>query len=368
MNRDQKIIRTSWIGIITNILLATFKAIVGLVTNSIAIVLDAVNNLSDALSSVITIVGTKLSSRSPDKTHPFGYGRVEYLTTMSIGLLILYAGITSFSESFQRILSPTTPTYTTTSIVLVLVAVFVKIALGSYFKKVGKEVQSDSLIGSGQDALMDSILSFSTVVAAVIFLLFHVSLEAYLGIVIALFIIKAGVDLLKDVVSQLLGQRVDSGLAKQIKEAVLSVDGVRGAYDLTISDYGPNRLIGSVHIEVDDTLKAEEIDALSRKIQHKVITETGVALTAVGIYSKNTQNQNALQAEKEIRDIVFDNPHVLQMHGFYYNKETRLIRFDVIIDYEVKDRAALQKELISKIQPLFPDFDIQIVFDLDISD
>ena len=168
-SREKTIVRTSIIGIVANVFLAAFKAAVGLMSHSIAIVLDAVNNISDAGSSLITIIGTKLAGKEPDKKHPFGYGRIEYLSAMIISVIVLYAGITSFVESVKQIIHPETPDYSTVS-----------------------------LINSGEDATLDSVISASTLVAAVIFLIFHISLEAWLGAVISLVIIKSGIEMLRD--------------------------------------------------------------------------------------------------------------------------------------------------------------------------
>ena len=192
-SRERIIVQTSIIGIIANVFLAGFKAVIGLMTHSIAIVLDAVNNISDAGSSLITIIGTKLAGREPDKKHPFGYGRIEYLSAMIISVIVLYAGVTSFVESVKQIIHPETPEYNTVSLIIVAVAVAVKILLGRYVKGVGEKVNSDSLVNSGEDATLDSIISASTLVAAIIFLLFKVSLEAWLGAVISLVIIKSGI-------------------------------------------------------------------------------------------------------------------------------------------------------------------------------
>ena len=208
MNREKTIIRTSIIGISANIFLSAFKAFVGIITNSIAIIMDSVNNLSDALSSVITIVGTKLAGKPADKKHPFGHGRVEYLTALVIAVIILYAGFTACIESVKKIINPVTPDYNTASIVIISVAVVVKIVLGLYVKASGKKVNSDSLIASGQDALMDSIISASTIIAAVVFLIWHISLEAYLGVLISFAIIKAGIETLRETISKILGERV----------------------------------------------------------------------------------------------------------------------------------------------------------------
>ncbi|MDU0894856.1 MAG: cation diffusion facilitator family transporter, partial [Anaerococcus sp.] len=189
--REKQIVKTSVVGIIANVVLAAIKAIVGLASNSIAIILDAVNNISDAGSSLITIVGTKLAAKDPDKEHPFGYGRVEYLSAMIISVIVLYAGITSLVEAIKKIMNPVIPTYTTPSLIIVAVAVVVKVVLGRYVKNVGLKVNSDSLVNSGQEAKLDSIVSASTLVAAAIFISFGLSLEAYLGAIISIIIIKS---------------------------------------------------------------------------------------------------------------------------------------------------------------------------------
>ena len=166
--REKKIVRTSILGILANTMLAAFKAIVGMATHSIAVVLDAVNNLSDALSSIVTIIGTKLASRNPDKKHPLGHGRIEYLSTTIVSMLVLYAGVTAIVESVKKIIRPEAPDYSPVSLLIISVAVLVKVFLGRYVKSVGEKVNSDSLIASGSDATFDAILSFSVLVTALI--------------------------------------------------------------------------------------------------------------------------------------------------------------------------------------------------------
>ena len=239
-NREKTIVRTSIIGIAANIVLAAFKAAVGVFSHSIAIVLDAVNNLSDALSSVITIVGTKLAGKGPDKKHPLGHGRVEYLTAMVIAVLVMYAGITSLVESVKQIINPEMPDYKGVSLIIIAVSVLAKVVLGRYVKSVGERVKSDSLIASGTDATMDAAISASTLVAAGIFLWKGLSLEAYLGLIISLVIIKAGIDILRETISQIIGERVDSDLAVDIKKTVTGFEDVAGAYDLVLHSYGPD--------------------------------------------------------------------------------------------------------------------------------
>ena len=368
MNRDQRIVRTSIIGIVANLLLAGFKAGVGMLSGSIAIVLDAVNNLSDALSSVITIVGTKLALKKPDRKHPLGYGRIEYLSALMIAMIILYAGFTSMEESIKKIMHPTTPEYTKVGIVIIAVAVLVKVLLGTYVKKVGKDVRSDSLIASGEDALLDSVISFSTVVAAVIFVLWKVSIEAWLGAAISLIIIKAGVEMVRDTLSQILGERVDGDITKQVKATINSFEEVRGAYDLILHSYGPDRLIGSVHIEIPDTCSIDELDHLERAIAKKVREEHQVTLAGIGIYSINSKNPQVQKDRENIEKIVLAYEHVLQIHGFRIEYEERTISFDAVIGFGEKNLWELQQKLVQSVQEQYPEYEVTISLDADISD
>ena len=366
-DRNAVIVRTSFIGIAANLLLAGFKAVVGWISGSIAIVMDAVYNLSDALSSVITIIGTKLAKRKPDRKHPLGHGRYEYIAAEVISVIVLYAGITSLVESVKKIIHPETPDYSAASLIIVGSAVVVKILLGTFVKKQGEKVNSDSLVDSGKDALLDSIISASTLVAAVIFLVSHWSLEAYLGAVISLYIIKSGIDMLRETMSRILGERVDSELSKAIKETISGVPGVNGAYDLILHSYGPDRWQGSVHIEVPDTWTAEEIDGVEREIQEKVYAEHGVILTGIGIYAMNTKNGKAAEVRSKITETVMSEEGVLQIHGFNLNEEEKVIRFDVVIAF-ADDRQETYRRICENVQKLYPDYRVIIVMDSDISD
>ncbi|MDO5702252.1 MAG: cation diffusion facilitator family transporter [Lachnospiraceae bacterium] len=366
--RDTVIVRTSIIGIIANIFLAAFKASVGLASNSIAIVMDAVNNLSDAASSVITIIGTKLAGKEPDREHPFGYGRIEYLSAMLISFLVLYAGITAFVESVKKIIHPDTPDYSAASLIIVTVAVLVKIFMGRYVKRIGEMVKSDSLVNSGEDAILDSVISASTLVAAAIYLLFHISLEAWLGAIIAVVIIRSGIEMLRDTISRILGERADAQLARDIKATVTSYPEISGAYDLVLHNYGPDSYNGSIHIGVPDTLSANDLDKLIRKVTDDVYGKHNVILTAIGVYSINTKDAEAIEVREKIKGIVMSNPYILQMHGFYLDKTEKTIRFDVVVSFDAPDRRQVYREICEKVQKEYPDYTLQIIMDTDFSE
>ncbi|HBI63905.1 MAG TPA: cation transporter [Clostridiales bacterium] len=367
-DRETVIVRTSIIGIAANVFLAAFKAAVGILSHSIAVTLDAVNNISDAASSIITIIGTKLAGKQPDKKHPYGHGRIEYLTAVLISVIILYAGVSSLAESVKKILHPEAADYSPTALLIISVAVVVKILLGRYVKRTGERVRSDSLIASGSDAMLDSIISASTLAAALIDLTMHISLEAWLGAVISIVIIKSGVDMLRGTLSEILGERVDSSVSGAIKRTVASFSEVSGVYDLVLHSYGPDRLIGSVHVEVPDYFTAAEIDALLRRIQTKVYYEHNVVLAAIGIYSVNTKNETIRKMHQDILGTVLAHPYVLQMHGFYVNEAEKRIQFDVVIDFDSPDRDAEHAAIVDEVQRMYPDYTLIVTLDADVSD
>ena len=366
-SREDAIVRTSLIGIGANMLLATFKAIVGLAANSIAVILDAVNNLSDALSSVITILGAKYASKKPDKKHPLGHGRAEYLSATIVSALVLYAGFASLIESVKKIITPEKPDYTFLSLAIIAVAVVVKILLGTYVKKAGEKLNSASLVASGSDASFDAIISFSVLVSAIISMLFHINLEAWLGVVISGFIIKSGIEMLLETVDELLGARVDADTVRGIRQTILQNEPeVSGVYDVILHSYGPDKLIGSAHIEVPDTMSINELDSLERRIADRVAKEQGIFLVGIGIYSRNTGNDEAALIREQITKMITAHDGVLQVHGFKIDLAAKSISFDVILDFEVEDRNALFMEIVSEVHEAFPDYQLVPTLDLDI--
>ncbi|MCR5134855.1 MAG: cation diffusion facilitator family transporter [Clostridiales bacterium] len=367
MDREKSIVKVSIVGIVVNLILVAFKAAVGFVTGSIAVILDAVNNLSDALSSVITIIGAKLAGRAPDKKHPYGHGRIEYLSSIVIAIMVLLAGVTSFKESVEKILHPAAANYTTVSLIIIAAAVLTKYFLGRYVSRQGKKLNSQSLIASGADATFDAVLSFSTLVAAAVSLLFHLSIEGYLGVIISVVILKAGIEILMESVGSIIGLRVDSDLAESLKEKVCSFEQVHGAYDLTLHNYGPERIMGSVHIEVDDALTAREIHYLTRKISETVYREFGIILT-VGIYAANTDDDEYAVMKEHLSEIIREHPEILQMHGYYADKERHLVTFDLVIGFEADDAQALCNTVTAQMKEAFPAYTFYAVVDSDVSD
>ena len=362
MDRSSQIIRTSWIGIIANVLLAAFKAVVGLLASSVAIVMDAVNNLSDALSSVITIVGTKLSQRPADRKHPFGFGRIEYFSAIIIAVIVLSAGVTSLIESIKKIIEPTTPTYTTVTLIVIIVAIVVKLVLGRYVKSQGEKLKSDALIASGSDALFDAIITLATLISAGVMLLWHVSLDGILGALISLVIIKAGIEMLASPVNELLGAKISPELLSQIKKEVNDFDGVHGVFDIIVHNYGPDVQIGSLHINVMDTMDAHQIHGLTRRISEEMFDRHGIIMT-VGVYAVATGENKRAELQHAVMQALAAHEHIEQVHGVYYFEDEHRVSIDVVPDITIHDDAAFIQELKSELQSLVPDDKVSIVID-----
>lgn len=362
MDRSSQIIRTSWIGIVANVLLAAFKAGVGVISNSVAIVMDAVNNLSDALSSVITIVGTKLSQRPADRKHPFGFGRIEYFSAILIAVIVLSAGITSFIESVKKIFDPTEPSYTKVTLIVIVVAIIVKLVLGRYVKRKGEQLKSDALIASGSDALFDAVITLATLISAGIMLIWNVSLDGILGTLISVVIIKAGIEMLASPVNELLGTSISAEFASQIKKEASEFEGVHGVYDLILHNYGPDVKIGSMHISVYDTMSAHDIHGLTRKISMQMHERHGIIMT-VGVYSVATGENKQAELQAKVMHIIAAHKEIVQVHGLYYSEKDNMLSVDVVPDISIHDDAALIRQLTEELQPLVPSTQVIVVVD-----
>ena len=364
--RETVIVKTSIIGIFVNILLVIFKATVGLLSNSIAIILDAVNNLSDALSSIVTIIATKIADSEPDKKHPLGHGRVEYLSAMIVAGIIFYAGITSLIESIKKIINPEKVEYSKITLLVLLVSIILKLALGKYVKTKGENFNSPSLIASGSDAISDAILSLSVLLSAILYIFTKINIEAYVGVLISIFIIKAGLEIFMDAINEILGKRVDKKTISEIKKTICRIKNVYGAYDLMLHNYGPDKYVGSVHIEIPDSMTAEEIDPLERKITNIVLEKHNVYLSGITVYSMNTKNEDIAKLRYKIYKIVMSNDGVLEFHGFYLEEKDKSIRFDIIIDYSIKNREEIYNKILNDVKKEYPDYTINIKVDIDI--
>ena len=367
-NREREVVKTSIIGILANLFLVGFKTTIGLLSNSIAIISDAINNLSDVLSSTVTIIGTKLAGKAPDREHPYGHGRIEYTTAFIVSAIVLYAGIMAVIESVKKIITPEPVQYDVWTLAILIGSILVKFTLGTYVKRKGNKINSDALVASGSDAFNDALLSIAVLASTIIFLVWKINIEAYVSVVLSLFIIRTGYKLIKESVDNMIGTRAESLLTKSIKKDINELPEVKGVFDLILTDYGPDKYLGSVHVEMDDTYTVGDIDRISRKISKMILAKYGVILHTIGVYSINTKDEEAIAIREDIRKIVFAHKGIIEMHGFYVDKEAKTISFDIIFDFKQENKKEIFKEICSTIQGRYSDYKLSITQDIDVSD
>lgn len=365
--REKAITQTSIIGIVTNIFLAAFKAGAGLIAGSIAVVLDAVNNLTDAFSSVITILGIKLAKKKPDDKHPYGYGRIEYFSTLLIALIVFAAGAASFLESVKKIFVPMLPEYTLVTIIIIVTSVVTKLILGQFVKGRGEKYASDALVASGSDASFDAIISATTLVGAAITYFLHFSVDGILGAIISIFIVKAGIEMMTDALSHVIGKRPDSAITGEIKKTVNAIPGVLGTYDLILHNYGPDSAIGSLHIEVNGNMTASQLHALTQKIQGAILEKFHIFVT-VGIYAVEQENEVVMSMRAKISELCKSHEGVVNCHGVFIDLETKKISFDVTLDFSVTDKLGMAASIKKEVEEAFPGFSVTTNCDTNYSD
>ncbi len=369
MNRTREgtIIRTGLIGIGANVLLSAAKAVFGAMANSVAMMMDALNNLSDALSSAVTIVGTRLAGKAPDREHPMGHGRIEYLAALIVAVIVTSAGLSALIESVKKIFSPPDTRYTAVSLAVIALSAAVKTALGLYTQRRGRETESDALRASGTDALFDALISLTALAGAAVNLIWDINLEGILGTLISLFILRTGAVMTAGTLDDILGRRIGADRTAGIREEILSFDGVLGVYDLYLDAYGPGKMAGSVHIEVDEEMKASQIDVLCRAVSARILEKYGALITC-GIYCVNVRDERAVALQREIREAVMSVPGVVQMHGFRLDEENREVTFDLVRDFSVRDTEGLIRELEEMLKKRHPEYRYRIVPDLELTD
>lgn len=281
-NRHERIVGLSIAGMAINFVFVCAKTLIGVVGGSVSVLVDAVNNLTDVLSAAVTLIGVKLARRKPDKEHPHGHGRVEYIAATAVGVIILMVGIGAALVSVPKIAKPEVANYSVLSIVVISTTILVKMIFGSHLRKVGKATRSRSLEGTGLDAMFDALLTFGTLVGAVVSMTFGVSIDGWIGLAISVFIVKSAFEILSEGVTDIIGRRVDERLTRRIREMVKAVSGVKGVKSLILHDYGPEDVSGVVRIEVNKKMTTREFSKIAEEIETRAKDEFGVELV-VGI-------------------------------------------------------------------------------------
>ncbi|WP_315167310.1 cation diffusion facilitator family transporter [Metaclostridioides mangenotii] len=341
------------VGIFMNFLLFAFKLAIGLLTSSIAVMADAFNNLSDMASSVITIIGFKLSCVPPDEEHPFGHGRLEYLSALIVAFMVMLVGVQFIKSSVERILNPLPIKFEMIPFIILLVSILIKIWLSRFNKFIGKKIDSSALKAASLDAMGDVVTSSCVVLSFLAAKFTTIPVDGYVGIVVSLLILYAGFTLVKDTINPLLGEAPDEELVNSIVDGLMSYDMVIGVHDLIIHNYGVGKSIASVHAEIPsdkDILDIHEvIDTAERELSEKLKIYLVIHMDPV-----NVQDEEIYETRQELEDMLKQNTYILSIHDFRVvgkGKRKNLI-FDVVVDPNELDRNISKEEIKANITNL----------------
>ncbi|HOT21415.1 MAG TPA: cation diffusion facilitator family transporter [Sedimentibacter sp.] len=357
--RESYGITASITGIILNTLLSIGKILTGIIFNSISVTADGVNNLSDGASSVITLIGFKISSKPADKDHPFGHARMEYLTGLILGIAVILVGVELIKSSFDKIMNPTKTIFSIEMIVVLIVSVLIKLWISLFYKKLGDKISSATLKASSTDSRNDVISTIVVILSLLVSKATGYEVDGYVGIIVALFILYSGYDILRDILNPLLGEMPDKEFIESIENKILSYDGIVNIHDLVVHNYGPNRYFASVHAEVDakeDIMKSHDlIDNIERDFAREFDISLVIHLDPV---ITDDEEINGLRSMTD--KIVKSIDERLTMHDFRVVKgetHTNLI-FDVVVpvDYDIKSSklvSMIEKEIQNKDETYF---------------
>jgi len=354
-SRESIISVTSGLGVVVNLLIAAVKVVIGVLVSSIAIMSEGVNNAADALTSILSLLGAKLAAKHPDEKHPFGYGRIEYLASLIIATLILVSGAEMLLSSVKLVFKPEPLSISYLSLAIVAVTAVVKFFLGQYTIKMGRKADSSSLVGVGTECRNDSFASVITIVSALVFILFGLSVDAYAGILISLLILKAGYEVLSVTVGDLLGRPGDEELAKKLYSEIRGTDGILAAVDMMLHNYGPDAWSGSVNVEIDHNKSVGEIYEFLHRLQLKIMHEYHVTMV-FGVYAVDTDRDESKALRRTIGSFVRAREHVKSFHAVYLDTKTDTIYCDFIVDYELRDWAALEADFTAYMAEAYPQY------------
>ena len=361
-SREGTVVTVSGLNILVNLIFAAIKVVIGLAVSSIAIVSEGVNNATDSATSLITIVGTKLSAKHPTEKHPFGFGRIEYLTSLLISVLILFTGAELMESSVKRIFAPQEMSISYVTMAIIAVSALVKLALGLYTIKEGRRVDSSSLVALGTECRSDSVVSVITLVTALVFLVFHVSLDAYAGIIMSLIVLKAGFEVLKETLSDILGQAGEKELAQELYRIIRAEPLVLNAADMMLHNYGPDAYSGSVNVEIDHSKTVGEVYAALHELQLRIMHEKHITMV-FGIYAVDGDHAQIRQLREQVAAFVREQKHVTSYHALYIHPNGKDLYVDLVVDYDLADWEALRKDFTAYMAELYPDKHLELVIE-----
>ena len=361
-SREGAVVTVSALNILVNLISAAVKVVIGMAVSSIAIVSEGVNNATDSATSLITIVGTKLSAKHPTEKHPFGFGRIEYLTSLLIAVLILFTGAELMESSIKLIFEPQEMSISYVTMAIIAVSAILKLLLGTFTIKEGKRVDSSSLVALGTECRSDSVVSVITLVTALVFLVFRVNLDAYAGIIMALIVLKAGLEVLKETLSDLLGQSGDKELAQELYRIIRAVPLVLNAADMMLHNYGPDAYSGSVNVEIDHSKTVGEVYAALHELQLRIMHEKHITMV-FGIYAVDKDHQEIRQLREQVAAFVREQEHVTSYHALYIHPNGRDIYVDLVVDYDLADWDELRREFTDYMAARYPEKHLELVIE-----
>ena len=303
------------VGIVTNLILFIIKLSVGLFSNSVSILADAFNNLSDAASSIITIIGFKMANKPADAEHPFGHGRIEYITAMIVSFMVMLVGLQFVKTSFQKIINPTLVTFELWPFILLLISIGFKFWLSKFNKSIGNKINSSTLKATATDAMGDVFTSTTVVISFLISKFTALPIDGYIGIVVALAIVYSGFSLIKETLSPLLGEPPDPVLVSDITDMVMSYDNITGIHDLIVHNYGPGRIMASIHAEIPSNIDIMEIhhiiDTAEREISKKLNIYLVIHMDPICV-----DTDEIIEARNIVKDVLSKYEDVKSFHDF----------------------------------------------------
>lgn len=328
---------SSFVGIFCNIILFIAKYIVGTLSNSISIISDAFNNLSDSASCIITLFGYKISSKPADKDHPFGHGRMEYLTSLIISAIIVFVGLELFKGSLQKLLNPEEVKFSIAALVSLIISIGIKLWLSLFNTTLGKKINSVVMLATAKDSRNDVITTISALIALVFSIFSDLPLDALMGIFVSLFILKSGYEIIKDTVDELLGKPASPETTSRLYSMILKNEKIIGVHDMIVHSYGPSCTIASCHVEVKATENFVAVHELVDKIERDVLNEMNILLT-IHMDPIDTDDENVQECKNMILEIIGNIDNTLHIHDFRIvsgEMHTNLI-FDLVVPYKTK--------------------------------
>ena len=342
--RNKVLKRTALTGIASNAFIAVLKLAIGLISGSVAIVSDAANNLSDMLSSIVTIVGFNAAKRRPTHSHPLGFGRMEYISALFVAFLVIFTGASFFRTSVDRILEPS-PVYVSIPMVLILVVtILVKIALWRINIRSGRMIESEALSASGSDALSDALATTVTIIAAIASQFTALPIDGIAGIIVSIFILYSGITSVVGTVSTIVGERPTKDTVKLLRSIINSHPPISGGYDIQIHTYGPSRSIGTCNVEVPSDALSEEVYDAMTDAQEEILE---------------------LMRQEVLKVLKANSSAVLSIHGFHVHFEDSRVHFDVVIDFSVTDLASFREKEQKALEEAFPTYRFSFNIDPD---